>query len=201
MCFIQSSRPLQYRRIIIQRRRAMTRTRECASEDHHRAGDPHAALLRRTPRRYLTNCSAMVAGDSTRQIHKASAKSRFHASILGSIKQLAQGGSDGACWSTQNGEVLSALSAARVLRLRMMILPDRAEQVKCRKYWACTFKAATRSRRSPSSDRPSSSRPGSSSTQAISRLRSAFRFHACPTRRSCARACRTPSRRCPTPRT
>lgn len=43
-----------------------------------------------------------------KQPPKPSAKSRFHASILGSIHQLAHGGSDGACWATQNGPFRAA---------------------------------------------------------------------------------------------
>ena len=45
----------------------------------------------------------------SKQVHKAAARSRFHASILGSIRQLAHGGSDGACWSTQNGKMQEIL--------------------------------------------------------------------------------------------
>ena len=44
-----------------------------------------------------------------KHLPKASAKSRFHASILGSLRQLAHGGSDGACWSTQNGKMQEIL--------------------------------------------------------------------------------------------
>jgi hypothetical protein len=40
--------------------------------------------------------------DAPKPPQKASARSRFHASIQGSVNQLATGGSDGA-WSTQNG--------------------------------------------------------------------------------------------------
>lgn len=40
---------------------------------------------------------------------------RFHASILGSLHQLGTGGSEGACWSTQNGE--SAPARPRAWRL------------------------------------------------------------------------------------
>jgi hypothetical protein len=45
----------------------------------------------------------------SKHVHKAAARSRFHASILGSIRQLAHGGSDGACWSTQNGKMQEIL--------------------------------------------------------------------------------------------
>jgi hypothetical protein len=39
--------------------------------------------------------------DTPKPPQKASARSRFYASIQGSVNQLATGGSDGACWSTQ----------------------------------------------------------------------------------------------------
>lgn len=42
----------------------------------------------------------MVSGANTQR----EIKRRFYVSMLGSLNQLAMGGSEGGCWSTQNGK-------------------------------------------------------------------------------------------------